>query len=82
MRRVRQAYSRGRTTQLQVQGASARVRLTHPTATAMNCVKPDHAENMGCVCKSDDLGPRHSAPELEELYKGFDAHPGVLSRVP
>src|ERR1035438_8914044 len=32
-RRVRQAYSRGRTAQLQVHGASARVRLTHPTVT-------------------------------------------------
>ena len=30
-RRVCQGYSRRRTPQLQVQGASARVRLTHPT---------------------------------------------------
>src|ERR1017187_6024926 len=30
-RRVRQAYSRGRTMHLQLLGASARVRLTHPT---------------------------------------------------
>ena len=33
-RRVRQAYSRGRTMRLQGPGASARVRLTHPTVSA------------------------------------------------
>ena len=33
-RRVRQAYSRGRTLRLQLRGASARVRLTHPTSTS------------------------------------------------
>src|SRR5690349_12571570 len=53
-RRVRQAYSRGRTTPLQLRGASARVRLTHPTPVAVvPCPAP-----VRTIGRPPEAGPR------------------------